>query len=148
MGREKYENRQRHVYALTFQGRPHACYIGQSVAPHRRLAQHRLSGDWDGLGAISLTPLAVYSGTRETVEGWEMVWRVRAHQRGWRVYGGANDDGPYRVDPMKRAQREHLRAAKLCRWPLSDKRKRWHWPVIAVVLLTAAIFLSQHPLVQ
>lgn len=148
MGREKYVNRERHVYALTFEGRPQHVYIGQSIDPKRRLAQHRQSGDWDGLGGITLTPLGVYSGTRMDVERWELIWRVRAQQCGWRVLGGSNDDGPYVVDPMRRATRQDIIAAKRCKWPFGSARTaRWTISVMVLALTLIGVVLH-HCLVQ
>lgn len=148
MGREKYINRQRHVYALTFQRRPWHVYIGQSVDPKRRLVQHQQSGDWDGMGVMILTPLTVYTGTRMDVERWELVWRVRAQACGWRVYGGSNDDGPYVVDPLKRASRDDIRMAKRCKWPLRQTRSCRSWLAGVSALLTLAFLASQYALVQ
>ena len=148
MGREKYVNRQRHVYALTFEGRPTHVYIGQSIDPKRRLAQHRQSGDWNGLGAITLTPLAVHSGTRMDVERWELIWRVRAQQRGWRVFGGSNDDGPYEVDPSRRASREDIALARRSHWPLGRKLPIWPSRLKWCVALTLIGLVLHHWLVQ
>lgn len=82
--RSDYQNRTRHLYALVFDHEK-AVYIGQSVDPKRRAAQHRsTSGGWHR--PFRLVMLEQIEGSYAHAEVREYVWRWVAHIRGWQVY--------------------------------------------------------------
>ena len=135
MGSEKYQRRQRFIYALIFKNR--TCYIGQSVDVQRRFKQHQASGDWRSLGTFSVRPLGAYMGTYADLEEWEYAWRLAAQRSGWKVYGGSDASGPYLVDPRKRSNNRRLALSKKCHWPGSGGQ--W-WPI--PLTLAAGIALA------
>lgn len=109
MGRdEKYHPRPRHIYALIFSGR--RCYVGQTVSPRRRWAQHRVLWRRHRFTPIVLARIV---GTHQDAEEHEYAWRIAAYQRGWRVYGRP---GVF-VNPTTRATARRWALSRACRWP-------------------------------
>lgn len=82
---QKYHKRTRYLYALLFDNEQ-AVYIGQSVDLKKRWAQHRSkAGKWNR--HFRPIELASYDMTQHEAEHMEELWRCKAVQSGWRVYG-------------------------------------------------------------
>ena len=79
MGRERYMSRRRYLYALRFGWRH--CYIGQTIDPPRRFAEHRRA--WPR----HFRPLILGSviGSRADAEHYEEAYRYLAWRRGWSI---------------------------------------------------------------
>ncbi|MEL3953430.1 GIY-YIG nuclease family protein [Stenotrophomonas bentonitica] len=82
---QKYHKRTRYLYALFFDNEQ-AVYIGQSVDLKKRWAQHRSKvGKWNR--SFRPVELASYDMTQHEAEAMEELWRCKAVQSGWRVFG-------------------------------------------------------------
>lgn len=82
---QKYHKRTRYLYALFFDNEQ-AVYIGQSVDLKKRWAQHRSkAGKWNRY--FRPIELASYDMTQHEAEHMEELWRCKAVQSGWRVFG-------------------------------------------------------------
>ena len=110
---QKYHARDRVLYALLFSGG--YCYIGQTVDPKQREAQHRLpSGGWHQ--HFQFVPLGVCHGTQAQASDHERAWRLAAVSHGWRVYAKPPD---IVCSPYRQATLRH----RCLSW-----RLRWSWP--------------------
>jgi hypothetical protein len=110
--REKYERRERTLYALTWpDGR---AYIGQTLHPHTREMQHRRH--WRA--AFKFHPLTTMIGTQAEAEEHEYAWRWVAHRAGWRVVAEPRDGSPFVIrDPSRRMTPHRYALAARIRWP-------------------------------
>lgn len=82
---QKYHKRTRYLYALFFDNEQ-AVYIGQSVDLKKRWQQHRSkTGKWNRY--FRPVELASYNMTQNEAEHMEELWRCKAVQSGWRVFG-------------------------------------------------------------
>lgn len=116
---QKYWPRDRVLYALLFPNG--CCYIGQSVDPRKREAQHRsASGGWSM--PFDLIVLGTCHGTQAEASDHEHAWRLAAVAHGWRVY--ALPPGVL-CNPARQASLQHHRLSKRFRkrWPRAHSRR-------------------------
>jgi hypothetical protein len=114
---QKYRARPRHLYALLFAD---GCYIGQSVNPQARAAQHRRpAGGWCGR-RFRLVLLGTVNGSEAEAKDYEHAWRLKAQAHGWQVY--ALPPGIV-CDPRRQATFKHRRISWTLRWPRRHSRQ-------------------------
>lgn len=110
---QKYHARVRVLYALLFPSGH--CYIGQTVDPKQREAQHRsAAGGW--YRPFQLVILGSCHGTQEQASDHERAWRLAAVAHGWQVY--AKPPGIV-CNPARQASFRHHALSH---------RLRWSWP--------------------
>lgn len=134
MGRQKYYVRRRFIYALFFEN--NAVYIGQSVDPKRREAEHkRPSGEWCG-APFRMRVLYEFQGTHSDGEHFERSYRLRAKRRGLAVYGLPH----VFINPENQATIYQRVASYRVPWPRQEGRSpylRW-----AVLFVSALLFFA------
>lgn len=127
MGAEAYRSRKRYIYALVFK-HDKSCYIGQSVNPKRRLQQHLgPKGGWN-ISYLDMIVLHEFQGTKEQGEHLEYAYRLKAHRRGWKIYGLPH----VYINPKKRATFAHFKTSLTLPWPkaMGSRRLWWLWSVV------------------
>lgn len=113
---QKYHARPRVLYALLFGNG--CCYIGQTVDPRKREAQHRSpAGGWRY--AFSFVPLGTFHGTQAQAADHERAWRLAAVAHGWQVYA---KPPAILCNPARQASFRHHWLSWRLRW-------HWHWPI-------------------
>lgn len=139
-GRQRYERRPRHIYALLFESG--CAYIGQTVDPRRRERQHRRA--WTA--PFTYRELGTMVGTYAEAEDHEYAWRYAARRAGWRVIATTLAGSVISIkDPARRMTAWRYRLAADCRWPVASERRRrgagwllrwlgWQSAAIATVL--------------
>lgn len=135
-GAEKYQARERHLYALRFPGR--RVYIGQTVNLHRRAYQHHRAWPED----FEMLPLSTMHGTEAEAEDWEYAWRHVARRAGMTVLARSRDGEPFIVrDTGARMTLERYRIAKRLRWPVTATSTARRIRIAVGWLLAAAALL-------
>ena len=127
MGAEAYRSRKRYIYALVFK-HDKSCYIGQSVNPKKRLQQHLApSGGWN-LSYLNMVVLYEFEGTKEQGEHLEYAYRLKAHRRGWKIYGLPH----VYINPNKRATSAQWWTSLRLPWhkEMRSFRLVWLWSVV------------------
>jgi len=145
MSTERFRRRKRHLYILRFVSGH--CYVGQTVAPRRRLLQHQRL--WRKPFAMTLVGSVV--GTYADAEHHEQAWRYLAHQRGHLIYASPG----IVVNPTRRMTAERYALARQLRWITpkgpAGRLTRWIRRVVVGSVLGAGMIglaLTQPGLIQ
>lgn len=122
---QMYRRRRRFLYSLLWNG-GRRVYIGQTVSPAQREAQHRKA--W--AQPFVFRVLGSMEGTQEQGEDYEYAWRYTAHRAGCEVIAKAIGGSPFTVrNPRARMNAQRYQIARGCVWPVGAERKpvRWGW---------------------
>lgn len=137
MKAEQERRRIRHLYVLNF--RSGHVYIGQTVDPRRRRAQHRKL--WRQ--PFAMTVVGRVAGNYTDAENHEYAWRYLAQQHGFKIYGSPG----VVVNPLRRMTPERYAIAKRLNWknprlPPTPKTLFWLRGILATsgLLLGLAIW--------
>ncbi len=108
---QKYNARERHLYALKFKNG--AVYVGQTVDMARRQKEHEsVAGGWPC--AFEFQHLSTIQGTQLEAEDHERAWRYGAAAHGHQIYGKP----PGIVVDCRRQQTPNsLKLSKTINWP-------------------------------
>ncbi|HUB46923.1 MAG TPA: hypothetical protein VMB73_18235 [Acetobacteraceae bacterium] len=137
---EKYHRRERFLYALVFDDVRRFVYIGQSVDPDRRFAQHCAHG-W-GKRPFHMVVLGSMWGTQAEAEDWEHAYRQAAAWWRWGVYALPPGIVIRRVARQMTPRRTRLawrlwwgfagalkHGRRVVRpMPTPPRKRRWWWP--------------------
>ncbi|KAB7628924.1 GIY-YIG nuclease family protein [Stenotrophomonas rhizophila] len=133
---QKYQNRDRHIYALLFSN---GCvYVGQTVNLKDREQQHRRSGGWKQ--SFTFHSLDTVHGTQAQAEDYEFAWRNVANRAGHTIYGLAPN---IVVSATKKMTFERQNIARGKVWPLKKRWKPWPWATAASVALPLLWWIAQ-----
>lgn len=117
-GNEALRRRHRVLYALFWKKRGLA-YVGQTVDPDRRKAEH--AKGWDE--PFDFVPLGAIEGTRADGEEMEYAYRWRAYRAGWTVVAKTREDVAFVIkNPGARMNGHRHGLAKRLTWPKSWRR--------------------------
>jgi len=135
---QKYRDRKRYLYALSFSN---GCvYIGQTVNLQRRTSQHKASkGGWQGQ-TFTCTKLGEVYGTEALAIDHEHAWRFVAHQAGKRIYGLPSN---VIVKPVNQMTPQRYAIAKTLRWKhLDGASSIWGWMKWLAAGIAASVALT------
>lgn len=135
---ERTTPRRRYLYALMFE-KSNRCYIGQSVSPKRRNAQHKKT--W-GRERFTMYVLGSIYGTYNDAEEYEYAWRYRAHLKNIDVYGMPG----VIINPTNRMSRERTDLSNRLKWPKKARRgggrRRFVTSLIVGFILMSALYVG------
>ena len=133
-GAEKYQARERHLYALRFPGR--RVYIGQTVDLRRRAYQHRRA--W--AEPFEMLSLSTMRGTEAEAEDWEYAWRHVARRAGFTVLAKSRDSQPFVVrDAAARMTPRRYAIAHDLRWPDPKVTSKRRFRLVVAAAVAAAL---------